>query len=96
MNGHKLMNYLLRAACIAAYVLALASLGGFLPEGLFSRVQLIAVVLLALHVLELVFMFKYVRLYRGSLAVSVVLTLLFGLLHWLPLARAQAAAQARE
>jgi hypothetical protein len=27
-----------------------------------------------------------VRLYRGPLAISVALTLLFGLLHWKPLA----------
>ena len=31
-------------------------------------------------------MYKHVRLYRGPLAASVVLTLLFGLLHWKPLA----------
>ena len=31
-------------------------------------------------------MFKHVRLYRGPLAASVVLTLLFGLLHWKPMA----------
>ena len=32
-------------------------------------------------------MFKHVRKYRGPLAVSVLLTLLFGLLHWKPLAQ---------
>jgi hypothetical protein len=40
--------------------------------------------------MELLFMFRHVRLYKGPLAVSVVLTLLFGLLHWKPLADAQA------
>jgi hypothetical protein len=52
-------------------------------------------VLLLVHAVELVVMFKHVRLYRGSLAVSVLLTLLFGLLHWRPLAKAAAQAAAR-
>jgi hypothetical protein len=47
----------------------------------------VAAILLALHGVELVFMFKHVRLYQGPLAVSVALTLLFGLLHWRPLAQ---------
>lgn len=34
-------------------------------------------------------MFKQVRLYHGPLAVSMLLTLLFGLLKWKPLADAQ-------
>jgi hypothetical protein len=32
--------------------------------------------------------FKYVKTYSGPLWVSVVLALLFGVLHWMPLARA--------
>jgi hypothetical protein len=50
--------------------------------------------LLAIHVAELLFVFKHVRLYTGPLAVSVLLTLLFGLLHWKPLADAAVAAPA--
>jgi hypothetical protein len=34
-----------------------------------------------------------VRLYRGWWIVSMVLTLLFGVLHWMPLAKAQAREQ---
>ena len=34
-------------------------------------------------------MFRHVRRYRGPLALSVLLTLLFGLLHWKPLADAR-------
>lgn len=88
------VNYLLRLGCLSAYVLAGASLAGWLPPGWFGRVQWVALVLLSLHVLELVFMFRHVRLYRGPLALSVLLTLLFGLLHWKPLADAQAQAGA--
>jgi len=49
-----------------------------------------ALILLAIHVAELLFVFKHVRSYKGPLAVSMLLTLLFGLLHWKPLADAAA------
>jgi len=84
------MNMILKLACLAVYALALAKLAGWLPADSFNRTPLVAAVLLGLHVLELLFMFRHVRLYKGPLAVSVVLTLLFGLLHWKPLADAQA------
>ena len=94
-----MMNLVLRAACIAAYVLAVVSLAGLLPPPMPSRVQIVAAGLLTLHAFELALVFRHVRLYRGPLAVSVLLTLLFGLLHWKPLvdaSRAQArAAQAK-
>ena len=69
------INYLLRALCLLAYTAAWARMAGLLPEGLFDRAPLVAIVLLALHAAELVFMFKHVRLYRGALATSVLLTL---------------------
>jgi uncharacterized membrane protein (UPF0136 family) len=80
------VNLLLRALCLLAYAMALAKLAGLLPAGTFDRAPMVAGVLLALHAAELLFMFKHVRRYRGALAVSVLLTLLFGLLHWKPLA----------
>ena len=89
------MNTLLKAACLAVYVLALAGLAGLLPPGLSGTMQNIALVLLVIHALEVIFMFKHVRLYRGSLAVSILLTLLFGLLHWKPLADEQKRAAGR-
>lgn len=85
----------LKAACLGAYLLALASLAGWLPVGMASTVQRLALLLLLIHAVELVVMFKHVRLYRGSLATSVLLTLLFGLLHWRPLAKAAAQSAAR-
>ncbi len=84
------INYLLRALCLLAYAMAVAKLAGLLPAGSFDRAPLVAGVLLALHAAELVFMFKHVRLYRGGLTVNVLMTLLFGLLHWKPLADQQA------
>lgn len=89
------INYLLRALCLLAYAMAVAKLADRLPAGSFDRAPLVAGVLLALHAAELVFIFKHVRLYRGALAVSVLLTLLFGLLHWKPLADQQALASKR-
>ena len=84
------INYLFRALCLLVYALALAKLGGLLPAGLFEFAPLLAGVLLGVHVLELFVVFKHVRLYQGGLGLSIVLTLLFGLLHWKPLADAQA------
>ena len=68
------MNLILRLACLAAFVLALAHLGGLMPAGWFSRAPMIAAILLGLHALELLLFFRHVRLYRGPLAVSVVLS----------------------
>ena len=89
------VNLLLRARCRLAYAMALAKLAGLRPAGTFDRAPMVAGVLLALHAAELLFMFRHVRLYRGALAVSVLLTLLFGLLHWKPLAD-QAARTSRQ
>ena len=67
------MNALLKAACLAVYALALAGLAGLLPTGLAGTMQNIALALLVIHALEIVVMFKHVRLYRGPLAVSMLL-----------------------
>ena len=84
------MLFILKAGCLAIYSLALAGVAGLLPSGLSGTIQTTAAVFLGVHILELIFAFKHVRLYRGSLAVSVLLTILFGLLHWKPLANDQA------
>jgi hypothetical protein len=60
---------------------------GYLTESLAMAAQALVLLFLAAHLLELAFAFKHVRLYKGSLIVSVVLTLMFGLLHWMPLTR---------
>ena len=65
-------------------------LAGLLPAGSFDRTPWVAGVLLALHAAGLVCMLKHGRLYRGTLSVSMLLTLLFGLLHSKPLADEQA------
>lgn len=81
------MNAFLKASCIVIYLLGILAALGLLPASL-GVLATVALVLLAAHVLEAVAMFRYVKLYPGGLAASIVLTLLFGLLHWLPLAKA--------
>ena len=61
---------------------------GLTPEAI-HWMRVTAVVLLVAHTLELVIFRSKIALYRGPLAVSMVLTVLFGLLHWKPLADAQ-------
>lgn len=80
------MNSLLKVGLLAVYALAGASFVWAIPLDAGQLLRRVAALLLVIHFLEVVFMFKHVRLYRGALAVSVALTLLFGLLHWKPLA----------
>ncbi len=82
------MFFILKAVCLAIYALAMAGLAGLLPNGLASIMQTIALVMLMAHAVELLVMFKHVKRYPGPLAVSVLLAMLFGLLHWKPLADA--------
>ena len=82
------MNSLLKAACLAVYLVAVIGSLGVLPATVASTAQQVAVILLALHVLELLVAFKSVRRHSGPLIDSIGLTLLFGVLHWLPLAKA--------
>lgn len=81
------MNALLKAGCLAIYLLALVGAFVTLPLGAESALQNTAAILLGLHTLELAFAFGSVRRHPGPLIDSVALTLLFGLLHWLPMAR---------
>lgn len=79
------MFFFLKALCLAIYALAIAGLAGLLPIGFSGTMQTIALVMLMAHSVELLVMFKHVKRYPGALAVSVLLTMLFGLLHWKPL-----------
>ena len=85
------MNTFSRAMLLALYALALAAMFMPLPWGAGPLVQRLALITVAIHVLELCFVFKHVKAYTGPLYASVVLTLLFGLLHWMPIAKLQTA-----
>jgi uncharacterized protein YhhL (DUF1145 family) len=81
------MNTVSKAICLAIYLLAVAGAFVALPFGITSVLQKVAVILLVAHVLELLIAFKSVKRYPGPLVDSIALTLLFGFLHWKPLAR---------
>ena len=76
------MNTFLKVNLVVVYLLAPVGVFVELPYGASPILGKITLIVLAAHFIELVFMFKRVKLYRGPLATSVVLTLLFGLLHW--------------
>lgn len=82
------VNGIVKIACLALYAAGIASVAGLLPEG-YSMIAKIAALILAVHVVETIVMFKHVKRYQGPLAVSILLSLLFGLAHWMPLAKKQ-------
>ena len=83
-----MINTLFKGLLVATYVLALVSLFVTLPLDAGPVVQKLTLVLLGVHVLECLLAFKHIKRYSGPLWVSLALSLLFGLLHWMPLARA--------
>gem|GEM_PF-1992701 len=74
-----------KAVCIVLYTAAVARLAGWLPDGVFPYAPMLAAVFLGIHAVELPFFWRRVKAYRGPLAASVAMTLLFGLLHLAPL-----------
>jgi len=86
-----------KALCVVLYAAAVARLAGWLPDGVFPYAPWIAAVFLVFHAIEVPIFWRRVTKYRGPLAVSIALTLLFGLLHLTPLrgASADRAASAR-
>jgi len=80
----------LKGAAIVIYAVALATLAGWLEGSVADTVAAFGAAMLAVHVLELPFVLAHLRRYRGPLAASIALNLLFGLLHWVPLKRAAA------
>jgi hypothetical protein len=83
------VNNWIKGLCLAVYLLA--AVGGLLmlPAGLVGGLRMAALVLLAAHVLEILVAYKSIKRYPGPLIDSIALALLFGFLHWKPLARAR-------
>jgi len=81
------MINVLKASCLALYLLAIVGAILPFPGGLSTILQYAALLLLGGHALEVVIASKHLRRYSGSFMDSVALTLLFGFLHWRPLAR---------
>lgn len=84
------MNTLLKGCCLVIYAMALVAAFVQLPGETPTSIQYAALILLVAHVLEVFVAFKSVRLYKGLLVVSIMLTVLFGFLHWIPLAKEEA------
>lgn len=82
------MNSLFKALCLGTYALALTVPFVTIPLDAGPYLQKLALILLAAHVLELPIAYRYLRLYKGSFIDSVALSLMYGLLHWQPLAKA--------
>lgn len=80
----------LRTIMSISYVLALTV--AFIPA--FAEVQSYILQVLAIvfiiHLLEVPLSFKYLKRYHGSMASSIVLCILFGVAHWIPLKKQSA------
>jgi len=81
------MNLAMRIACVVAYLLGAAALGGLLHGPVAAVAAIVTIALVGLHALELLYAWRFLHRYRGSMGASVALALLFGVLHWAPLAR---------
>ena len=71
------------------YAIAAATLAGWLQGLTFDAIAIFGAAMLVVHAIEVPFVLPHLRRHRGSLAASIVLNLLFGLLHWVPLKRAK-------
>jgi uncharacterized protein YhhL (DUF1145 family) len=81
-------NFLSKIVLLAVYGAAVGSYLMPLPlsPDAVHWVRVVAVVLMAAHAAEVVVFFNKVALHKGPLFDSVLLTLLFGFLHWKPMA----------
>ena len=84
------MNLVMRIACLAAYALGIAALLGLIHGPLAAVAAIVTIALIGVHALELLYAFRFLHRYQGSMGMSVLLALLFGVLHWAPLARQKA------
>ncbi len=82
-----MLNLFLKANILVVYLLGIASHVVAFPGQVGPIVQTMSLALLLIHALECLLAYRYIKLYSGPLLVSLLLSLLFGLLHWLPLAR---------
>jgi len=81
------MSLLMKIACLAVYALGLAGALGLVHGPAAAVGEIVSIALLGIHALELLFAFRFLHRYAGSMAVSILLAMLFGVLHWAPLAR---------
>ena len=84
------MNLVMRIACLVAYALGIAAFTGLIHGPFAAAAAIATIALVGLHAFELLYAYRFLHRYKGSMGTSVALALLFGVLHWAPLARAKA------
>lgn len=89
-GGFAVFYFFNKVLLLAVYGIALGSFLTTLPlsPNVIYWVRIAAMVLVTVHLLEVVVCFKKVALHKGPLFDSMLLTLLFGFLHWKPMADA--------
>lgn len=86
------MIMMLKIGLLAVYVAGLTQWLQLLPASpLLFYAKIVTIALPVAHALEGVLMLKTVRLYKGPMLVSFLLTIVFGVLHLGPLRKAAAA-----
>ena len=83
------MLTVLKLGCLVLYALGLAAFAGAFGGSPALAFEVLAAGFVVVHVLELPFVWKALRAAPGSFAGHLVQALLFGMLHSLPLLRAQ-------
>jgi hypothetical protein len=76
-----------RVGVLLFYAAALLSLLLSWPPLLEQVLQLGSLLLLAVHSLEVMVCWRFVKMYEGPVVLSIALTLLFGFVHWMPYKR---------
>lgn len=79
------MFTVLKALCLVVFGLAILASFIAMPAWLGSTAQTLAVILLVVHLIEVFFFWRYVKMWQGPVIGSIALTLLFGILHWKPM-----------
>lgn len=77
-----------RVGVLAFYAAAAASLVIAFPPFVTAILQYGTLALLVAHTVEVLLCFRWVRAYPGPVVLSILLTLLFGFVHWMPYKRA--------
>lgn len=75
---------LAKIICLLFYAAALLSLLVEMPATVEQILQYGTLALFAAHAIEIAVAFRYIKLYEGPLVISMLLTLLFGFMHWMP------------
>lgn len=78
------MNTNAKTGMLVLYAITFLSLLVHIPGG--SMLQTLVAIVLVAHVIEVLACQKQIRLYQGPLVDSIALTLVFGFVHWKPLA----------